>query len=97
MDASLVFEIICDGEIFSQKSDEAGVLITCSPGGENKSSGVMIIVSLLGVGVALNTTVAEGTFVLVGDGVWEKVGARIGTDDRLSEQLLKTRLERRIE
>jgi hypothetical protein len=41
--------------------------------------------------------VAEGTFVLVGGGVWEKAGTRLTTGDGLPVQLLRTRLERRTQ
>ncbi len=60
---------ICGGGRCSQKSSEAGVLHAFSPGNENKSSGVRIIVLSFRVGVAVITAVAEGTFVLVGGGL----------------------------
>jgi len=55
-----------------------------------------MMVLLFMVGVAVIAVVAEATFVLVGGGVWEKVGTRLGAGDVLTAQLLKTRLYRRI-
>jgi len=63
------FETICGGGRCSQKSSELGVLHSFSPGNENKSSGVMIMVVLSRVAVALITVVAEEVFVLVADRV----------------------------
>lgn len=89
------FETICGGGRCSQKSSELGVLHSFIPGNENKSSGVRMMVLSLSVGVALVTVTAVGVFVMVVDGVCEKVGTRLEDGDRLSVQLLKTRLKRK--
>jgi len=55
----------------------------------------MRMVLLFMVGVAVIADVAEGTFVLIGGSVWEKVGTRLGMSVALSTQLLKTILHSR--
>ena len=48
-------------------------------------------------GVALLTVAAEGVFVLVAGGVCEGVGTGLEAGDGVSAQLLKTRLQRKIQ
>jgi len=56
-----------------------------------------MMVLLFRLGVVVIGVVAEGTIVLIGGGVREKVGTRLGPSDVLSVQLLKTRLYRKIQ
>jgi hypothetical protein len=76
------YATICGRGRCSQKSPESGVLNAFSPGAENTSCGVRMMVLLFRVGVTVLAMVAKGTLVL---------------SNGLSAQLLKTRLKRRAQ